>query len=422
MAAFAIGTAAVGCSSGSDSADTSAAATTVSTESAANTTSAETTAVETTVPDTTTPDTAATTAAAVSTTTPVTSTVTDDTAADGPSAEVLAEIDTVVSEAITANDLNGAGLVMVDAEEGIVSEQYWGDFDADRVSLVASSSKMVTATVVLGLASDGVVDLDAPLAEQVSWTGGNTTISLAELMSSQSGLVGLAGVNNDPAYPPYLCQFLTAGTLAACAQQIDTTPDDDRDTVPPGDEFRYGGAQWQVAGGAATDISGKSWGELLDEYLVSPCGLDSLGYTNHWAEFGTGFDYPAAQFDGDPADLPVTDNPSMEGGLYIDPIDYAELLLMHLRGGSCGDTEVVDPALIERAHTNQLADGVGSYGFGWFVDDANTINDPGAFGSVAWLDLDDGVGAWLVIEDTSETGGAMIDELEPLLRTALGAS
>ena len=45
--------------------------------------------------------------------------------------------------------LNGAGLIVVDRDDGVVYEGYWGEFDADRISLVASSSKMIVAGVLL---------------------------------------------------------------------------------------------------------------------------------------------------------------------------------------------------------------------------------------------------------------------------------
>ena len=34
--------------------------------------------------------------------------------------------------------LNGAGLIVVDEEDGVVHEEYWGEFEADRISLIAS--------------------------------------------------------------------------------------------------------------------------------------------------------------------------------------------------------------------------------------------------------------------------------------------
>ena len=102
----------------------------------------------------------------------------------------------------------------MDRDDGVVHEDYWGEFSADRISLVASSSKMITAGVLLHLADEGLLDMDAPVAAAVDWGAGNPTITPAQLVSSSSGLVGLL---DDPSYPPYVCQFLVAGTLQDCA-------------------------------------------------------------------------------------------------------------------------------------------------------------------------------------------------------------
>ena len=170
---------------------------------------------------------------------------------------------------------------MVDRDGGIVHEHYTGEFGPDRVSLIASSSKMLTAGVLMRLADQGLLDMDAPVADAVPWGAGNPDITPAQLVSNSSGLVGLV---DDPTFAPYLCQYLAAGTLQDCATRIFTTDQDDDRVVPPDTAFRYGGAQWQVAGALAEAVSGRSWAQLIDETYVQPCGVDSLAYNNHFAQ------------------------------------------------------------------------------------------------------------------------------------------
>ena len=62
-----------------------------------------------------------------------------------------------------------------------------GRLHADRVSLLASSSKMITAGVLLHLADDGLLDMDAPVADVVDWGAGNPTITPAQLRVEQLG-------------------------------------------------------------------------------------------------------------------------------------------------------------------------------------------------------------------------------------------
>ena len=338
-------------------------------------------------------------------------------------------VEPVVEAFLAEHDLEGAGLVVVEKDEGIVGEQYFGDFGPDRVSLVASASKTVTAGVLVRLADQGLLDLDQPIAEYVDWAAGHhPDVTVAQLLSNSSGLVGLLPT---PAYGPYLCQFLPTVEIEECAATAWATPDDDGDVVPPDTEFRYGGVQWQIAGAVAETVSGKSWAELLDETYLEPCGVESLGYNNHWTQIGGGgFSYPV-EFGGDPGVLAPTENPHMEGGLYIAPADYAQLLLMQLREGRCGDTQVLEPASVERMQTDRIGEAYGGetmtgtgYGFGWWVDrdDSSRITDAGAYGTVPWLDLDGGFGAYLVLEAEAELGMSLAAQLyDPVEAAVTGA-
>jgi CubicO group peptidase (beta-lactamase class C family) len=236
------------------------------------------------------------------------------------------------------------------------------------------------------------------------------------------------GLIDDPSYGPYVCQFLVGGTLQACGETIVSTPDDDADIQPPDTVFRYGGAQWQVAGAVAETVSGRRWAELIDQIYAGPCDLDSLAYNNQFTQLPSGFSYPF-EFDDDPSVLQPTDNPNMEGGMYTDPHDYASLLLMHLRGGTCGGERVLSQSAIDLMHADRIGTVYGGstftgsgYGMGWWVDrETGRVSDAGAYGSVPWLDLADGYGAYLVIEATSTLGAQLASELYDPVEQAVSA-
>ncbi len=363
------------------------------------------------------------------TTSPASTPTREPTSASTPATATsydFSEVGPIVKGFIDRRGLNGAGLIVVDRDDGIIDEEYWGAFGPDRISLIASSTKMITAGVLLRLQDDGLLDVDAPVAAVAPWGSANPTITPAQLLSNSSGLVGLFP---NPGYAPYVCQYVAAGTLQECAARIFTTADDDADIVAPDTEFRYGGAQWQVAGAVAEIASGKSWAELIDEIYVRPCGLETLGFNNHFTQLGAGaLGYPES-FHADPATLRPTDNPNMEGGAYLAPRDYAKLLLMHLRGGFCDGNQVLSQSALDRMHADRIGEVYGGdagtdtgYGMGWWVDRASgRIADPGAYGTVPWLDLDDGYGAYLVIEADSSTGGELANLLYDVVDTAVKA-
>ena len=325
-------------------------------------------------------------------------------------------------------DVEGAGAIVVDRARGVVYRHAFGTFSEDRVYLLASSSKMITAGVLMRLADQGLLDVDAPVADAVAWGAGNPSITPAQLLSNSSGLVGL---RPNPGYRPYFCQYLWTGTIQDCAAAIFTGDGDDADVIPPDTTFRYGGAQWQVAGGLAEAVTGRSWADLVRETYVEPCGLRTLAYNNHFAQFVTGVTGYPAGFDADPANLRATDNPNMEGGAYSDLDDYAKLLLMHLRGGTCDGGRVLSEEAVRRMRVDRLAAWGGStgagfegYGFGWWIDRENPALaiDPGAYGAVPWIDEERGYAAFLALEATDSVGLQLFGRVLPLANAAIDAS
>jgi CubicO group peptidase (beta-lactamase class C family) len=345
-----------------------------------------------------------------------------DDGADDDGAGEFAELDEVIDGFLEDRGLEGAGVVVVDRDDGEVYVAGYGDFDADRLYMIASSSKILSVGVLMRLADLGMLDIDEPIGTYLAepFGEGKPELTLAQLVSNSSGLLGLV---DNPTYAPYLCQYISAGTLSECAEQIYVAADE-AERVEPDTAFRYGGAQWQLAGGVAEVVSGLSWPELIDETYIQPCGADTLGYGN---EFQTsGLEYPA-YFEGDVANLTETENPNIEGGAYVSVSDYGKLLLMHLRGGLCGETRALSEEAVERMQVDRILEeydgttGVGGmlegYGLGWWIDRNNpgVFMDPGAYGAVPWLDLPRGYGAFIALESTSGVGAELAALAKPVL-------
>ena len=343
----------------------------------------------------------------------------------------FAAVGTQLDKSVAADGLEGAGLVVVDRNKGIVYEHYNGNVDAQRISLIASASKSLTAGVLMRLDDQGVLDVDAPVAEVVDWGSAHPDVTPAQLMSNSSGLYGLT---DGPPYMPYICQYVSTGSLQDCAKTIFTTTEDDDVIIEPDTQFRYGGGQWQVAGAVAEAASGKSWDQLVKETYTEPCKLGTFAYNNHFTQMigpGGPFSYPP-QFQGDPATLKPTENPNMEGGLYTTPRDYAQLLLMQLRGGVCGETRVLSKKAVQRMQTDRIDraykgttgnDRLAGYGLGWWVDrdQEGFVEDAGAYGAVPWIDNERGYAAYLVVERKYTDGGKVAEAVRPLVEQAVDA-
>jgi CubicO group peptidase (beta-lactamase class C family) len=296
--------------------------------------------------------------------------------------------------------------------------------------LAGSVGKTFFAALALQLVDEGRLDLDAPISTYLTsvWGEFKTDITVAQLLSNSAGMVGLL---DDPTYAPYLCQYLSGGSLADCARTI-YVADDATDRVPPDTAFRYGGGAWQLAGGIAEVVSGKTWAELVEEIYVVPCDLNVLAYANQYQQaflsgggVGGALSYPTF-FDGDPADLTPTSNPSIEGGGYTTVRDYGELLLMQLRGGVCPNGRVMSEQAVARMQTDRIGEVYGGvsidprfegYGFGWWVSrtEPGVVSDGGAYGATPWLDVERGYGVMVILEASAMTTGNLYGTLKPIV-------
>lgn len=370
-----------------------------------------------------------------------TTTVTVDKKPTPTAAEVPvdADLQQALTQQVESWGLDGAAYIVVDRDRGVVFEDYVGTFDESRVSLIASSSKMLTAGVLSRLEDQGLIDLEQPIVEYVDWAEGtNPGVTAGHLISNTSGIAGFHRNYQEPdigaltangfGHLPvtdeaYDCARDPAITLTDCASQvmnhrfnaIGSSGDPAHSTMmagaAPGTLFRYGGSPWQVAGAVAESVSGKPWNQLIHETYVEPCGTDSIGYGNHWINTD-GSSYPA---NIDPAAQPPTANPQMEGGAFSTAADYADILLMHLRGGRCEGGQVLSPEAVEKAHTNRTAHTGSDYGLGWWTtplpDGSSRSFINGMYGSNSFIDLGKGYGAHLVIEGNYKAGVDIGNEL-----------
>ncbi|KAJ3149989.1 hypothetical protein HDU89_003446 [Geranomyces variabilis] len=147
--------------------------------------------------------------------------------------------------------------------------------DASTQFQVASVSKPVTAVAVLRLVDAGMLDLDVDVNTYLKrWkltVPAGTVITLRLLLSHR------AGVNVD-SFPGY------ARSNSACVARIPKDVvgilDGLGNTLPvvvdsvPGFE-RYSGGGYTIIQCLLEDVCGKSFHQLMSEWVLSPCGMDN---------------------------------------------------------------------------------------------------------------------------------------------------
>jgi hypothetical protein len=178
-----------------------------------------------------------------------------------------------------------------------------------------------------------------------------------------------------------------------------------------------------LAGVTASIAANASWNQLVDQYLVTPCELQVFTFGNMWEDL--------TQWDGTAASLRGQLNPNIEGGAITDLADYAKILQIHLNGGYCGDTQVLSEAAIAAMQVDRggvVAEDPVPYGMGWWIrtETPGVYDDPGAFGSLSFLDVERGFGGYVAIDDYTRTDAEapvqlVRQEIIPLLQAAWDA-
>jgi CubicO group peptidase (beta-lactamase class C family) len=344
---------------------------------------------------------------------------------------------------IAENDrFDGASIIIVHKTHGIVHEAAFGDQALGTAVLLASTSKVPSVSLLMALADDPDLDfdIDTTIENYLPWEGVYPGISTAQLVSNTSGIPSPLSLENPALLGLHSCQFVPfptfpfADNLLSCVEAIYTNllPN----TVAPGTRFDYAGSQWHLAAGVAEVVGGDTWAELFDRYIAQPCELEIFEYGNYTRT--------ASSWRGAPSELPNKANPNIEAGAMTNLRDMAKLLALHLNDGVCGDTQVIPASAVQRMRLD-VGSALGSqeegpggpsptgplgYGMGWWVrptldgSEPTLFMDPGAYGSLIWLDTNRDYAAFVAMEEYSRTTShlaiAMInDELIPLVEEAL---
>ncbi len=287
-----------------------------------------------------------------------------------------------------------------------------GAFSATASYPIASASKWLTSATIVALVEQGVMALDDPPQQYLSYWSTDpadprSRITLAQLLSFT------AGFHRGPGEPG--CIGDASFELQACVQALYAAGVD----AEPGTTYYYGPVHMQVAAAMAEVATGQAWSEVVRLTLGQALGLS----------VGTGF---------------VGRNPRASGAAVSTAVDYAAFLQAQLAGTyiSTGLTELVAERLtgvdiVFRPATITENNVDWYYGLGvwrecnkalWDADCAASVrvSSPGAFGWYPWIDVDADYYAVLAVEDRrtlfatpSAESVALGTALQPLIEAAL---
>ncbi|WP_260483282.1 serine hydrolase domain-containing protein [Sphingomicrobium flavum] len=182
-----------------------------------------------------------------------------------PSAEaqrVAERLDAYFTPLADAGDFSGA--IRVRLEDGSIVTRHYGYADiasktqhgaGTRYGL-GSVTKSVTAVTLLGLASEGVVDLDAPMANHFPAFAGRSQATVRDVLLHRAGLPRDFPADHDPVATP------ASAWLVADPQRLG-----------PVGKRAYSNVGYALIAEAIEAVSGQSYAEAAKRIALDPAGL-----------------------------------------------------------------------------------------------------------------------------------------------------
>ena len=195
-------------------------------------------------------------------------------------ATTTAAIDSAVPGVLAAERVPGAAVAVIE-DGAVVWSQGYGvavpggeAVTASTVFQVGSISKPIAAATLLGLAADGVLDLDAPVGSLLrswripsDWPDADG-VTVRRLLSHTAGIGQRGYLGLDPGRPlPTTAESLNGATTGTAVTQKQRSG-----------SYAYSGGGYTLAQLVAEDATGESFAELARRYVFTPIGMDSTGY------------------------------------------------------------------------------------------------------------------------------------------------
>ncbi len=284
------------------------------------------------------------------------------------SSDLESQMTTLLNKASTDTDFSLA----VERADGRVFNYNRGSSTMDTVYESASTSKLVSAIIILRLVDQGVLNLtDQPQKHISTWPVASTdslyNMNLAQLLSFTSGL------ETEP-----LCMNAGFSDFETCVLNIGST--NSGNNAVPGGSFYYSSNHLQVAGLMAIKAKGaSSWQNLFTSFKTE-----------------TGL-FPTAAYD-----LPSSTNPRLAGGMHWKGKEYLDFLRA-LSKGTLLSSSLQSQLIADQTASSVMAYSPAKaalgeewhYGFGLWHEcqsanynctPGSRVSSPGAYGAYPFWD------------------------------------
>jgi CubicO group peptidase (beta-lactamase class C family) len=319
-----------------------------------------------------------------------------------------AEIERVVLEELKTSNTPGAAVVIVAANRVLFSRGYGlanvetkAPVTPDMLFRLGSTTKMFTASTLVGLALEGKVDLNAPVGKYIS----GLDPAIARLTPNQL-MSHTAGIKDEaPMFGSHDESALGEGIHKWTAAYLFTVP---------GKIYSYSNPGFWLAGYLAETIAGQPYADAVEKRVLRPLGMNRSTFRPTMA-----MTWPLAQGhevrDGKQAIIrPAADNAAgwPAGSMFSSAPELARFVLAMLDGGKLDGKQVL-PAELFSTMTARRASIPGSdagYGYGLQVSRRRGVTwvqhsgSRAGYGSLIQMVPDENFGVIIV---TNRTGSSL---------------
>ena len=225
----------------------------------------------------------------------------------------------------------------------------------ETLYVTGSTFKAVTATAILQLVEQGLLDLDDPindhLGEQAVEDLEERPVTLRHLLSHTSGLT--SGANTKQVWSRSL------------PMRLAELPGAVRAVRAPEESYEYNNYGYGIAGYLVERASGQDFEDYIVEHVLTPLGIETPGPVHPTPEMVERLALPYVPSPDGPRPVAQTFfDVYPAGDIYLTAEDMARFLGAHLNGGTFQGARILSAESISEAHRPQFFD----YALGWGTD------------------------------------------------------
>lgn len=341
-----------------------------------------------------------------------------------------------VAVSVGGNTVYSAGFGSLDGTDAQAT-------DADTVYQWGSSTKMVTATALMQVWEQGLVDLDAPVSTYLDYFPADYGITVKHLLTHTGGLpeiwdvTHLISANGGEQLDP----SEVAREYAASITALD---------FEPGSANRYSNFGFLLLGEIVHEVSGVPYVDYVRQHILQPLGMthtdfvysetmlanaaqasdnrDNEDYLRAEMELvSPGFaDSIIGRVDEDFVWVRPFNVLPPWGGLHGSPVEQLNFLNMHLNGGAFNNTRLLQPETVAKMQEVMVGTAESGFGLAWMQGellDQHYIGHAGGgvgIGMDMMLFPDSGIAISVMSNRTGYNTSAIAEAALNVTRTLLG--